>query len=342
MKAVEIQPDGSVSVVDREMPTIGPGDALLRPCAAGICGSDLLDWYVRRKAGTVVGHEIAGEIVEVGKSVTGFAAGDRVVPHHHAPCLACQQCLAGRYVHCAAWRSSRLDPGGMSEYVRIPADNLSRDTLKVPAHLSDEEAAWTEPLATVVKAMSRARLAAGQSILVIGLGSAGQLAVRLARARGAARIAGADRVRSRLDAAQRGGADELIDVSGQEPRGTFDVVFVCPGKSDVIQQAAARVAPGGTLLLFTMAPPEETLALSSYELYFREISLVPSYSCGPTDTREALELLGFGKVPVADLVTHRFPIAHAAEAFARARDPEGSVKVMVTFGTGDAGRGTRD
>src|SRR6266496_4117074 len=83
-------------------------------------------------------------------------------------------------------------------------------------------------------------------------------------------LAGADRVRSRLDAAQRGGADELIDVSGQEPEGIFDVVFVCPGKSDVIQQASARVAPGGTLLLFTMAPPEETLALSSYELYFRE------------------------------------------------------------------------
>ena len=114
MKAVQVQPDGSVSVVEMEVPQIGPGDALLRPSAAGICGSDLLDWYVRRKAGTVVGHEIAGEIVEVGKGAAGFAAGDRVVPHHHAPCLVCEQCRAGRYVHCAAWRSSRLDPGGMA------------------------------------------------------------------------------------------------------------------------------------------------------------------------------------------------------------------------------------
>ncbi|HTD52260.1 MAG TPA: alcohol dehydrogenase catalytic domain-containing protein [Thermoanaerobaculia bacterium] len=331
MKAVQVQPDGSVSVVEMEVPKIGPGDALLRATAAGICGSDLLDWYVRRKAGTVVGHEIAGEIVEVGENVTGFAAGDRVIPHHHVPCLVCALCRSGRYVHCPEWRSSRLDPGGMAEYVRIPADNLSRDTLKVPAHLSDEEAAWTEPLATVVKAMSRARLAAGQSILVIGLGSAGQLAVRLAKARGATRIAGADRVRSRLDAAKRGGADELVDVGRQEPRGSFDVVFVCPGKSDVIQQAAARVAPGGTLLLFTMAPPDEMLAISSYQIYFQEISLVPSYSSGPTESREALELIDSGKVRVAELVTHRFPIARAAEAFARARDPEGSVKVMVTF-----------
>jgi len=331
MKAVEVQSDGSVSVVEREVPTVGEGEALLRPTAAGICGSDLLDWYVRLKTGTVIGHEIAGEILQVGRGVTGFTPGDRVVPHHHAPCLVCELCLAGRYVHCEAWRSSRLDPGGMAEYVRIPADNLARDTLKIPERLSDEEAAWTEPLATVVKAFARARFAAGQSILIIGLGSAGQLAVRLARARGASRIAGADRVRFRLEMADRGGAEELVDVRSAQPRGFFDVVFVCPGKSDVIQQAASRVAPGGTLLLFTMAPPNEKLTLSSYELYFREVSLVPSYSCGPGDTREALELLDSGRVRVADLITHRFPIARAAEAFERARDPEGSVKVMVTF-----------
>ncbi len=331
MRAVRVETDGSVSVVEMEAPRIGPGEALIRPTAAGICGSDLLDWYVRRKAGTVIGHEIAGEIVEVGKEVADFVPGDRVVPHHHAPCLACELCRAGKYVHCLVWRSSRLDPGGMAEYVRIPAVNLGRDTLKIPRDLSDEEAAWTEPFATVIKAFARARFAAGQSILIIGLGSAGQLAVRLARARGAARIVGADRVHSRLGAAERGGAHELVDVASGGPRGRFDVVFVCPGKTDVMSEAVSCVAPGGTLLLFTMAPPGETLALSSYDLYFREVSIVPSYSCGPQDTREALGLLDSGSVRVADLITHRFPIARAAEAFERARDPEGSVKVMVTF-----------
>src|SRR5262245_24662060 len=187
MKAVRVEPDGSVSVVEMEVPKIGPGEALMRTHASGICGSDLLDWYVRRKAGTILGHEVAGEIVAVGGGVERFAPGDRIVPHHHAPCLSCDACRQGRYVHCRQWRASALDPGGMAELVRVPAENLDADTQRVPDSLSDEEASFTEPLATVVKAFRRARFESGQSVLVVGLGTAGQLALRLARASGALR-----------------------------------------------------------------------------------------------------------------------------------------------------------
>lgn len=339
MKAVRVGEDGGVSVVEVAEPRIGAGEALVRARVVGICGSDLLTWYVRRKAGTILGHEVAGEIVEVGASVTDFAPGDRVVPHHHAPCLACDACRAGRYVHCMEWRASRLDPGGMAELVRIPQGNLARDTWKVPASLSDEEASLTEPLATVVKAMRRASFGKGQSILVIGLGTAGQLAARLARARGASRIAAADAVSSRARLALASGADEVFETSagssGEIARRSsgrlYDVVFVCPGKIEAMREAAALVAPGGTLLLFTMSGPEETWSVSPFDLYFREIRFVPSYSCGPDDTREALDLIASGRVPVADLVTHRFPVDRAAQAFARARDPNGSVKVVLTF-----------
>jgi L-iditol 2-dehydrogenase len=102
MKAVRVGVDGGVSVVEAAVPAVGPGEALMRTRAAGICGSDLIDWYVAKKAGQVVGHEVAGEIVEVGAGVTSFSAGDRVAPHHHAPCLECGECRAGRFVHCAA------------------------------------------------------------------------------------------------------------------------------------------------------------------------------------------------------------------------------------------------
>ncbi|MEP6767445.1 MAG: alcohol dehydrogenase catalytic domain-containing protein [Acidobacteriota bacterium] len=338
MKAVRLASDGRVEVVEMPAPRPGPGDAVLRLSAAGICGSDLLDWYVRGKAGTVLGHEIAGEIVCVGEGVEIFSPGDRVVPHHHAPCLACAACASGRFVHCAEWRASRLDPGGMAELVRVPAGNLSRDTLRIPDHVSDEAASWTEPLATVVKAFARGGFTAGQTALVVGLGSAGQLAVRLAAASGARRIVGADRVTSRIAAARASGAADVIDVSTEtlsagarrtSEGGGFDFVFACPGKPEVIREASECVAAGGTLLLFTMAAPQEALTLSPHDLYFREVRLVPSYSCGPDDTRAALELIASGAITVSDLVTHRFPIEDAVEAFARARDPEGSIKVMI-------------
>jgi L-iditol 2-dehydrogenase len=338
VKAVRVEGDGSVTVVEVAEPRIGAGEALVRARVVGICGSDLLTWYAARKAGTILGHEVAGEVVQAGEGAP-FGVGDRVVPHHHSPCLKCDACRLGRYVHCAEWRSSRLDPGGMAELVRVPAGNLSRDTWKIPAALTDEEASFTEPLATVVKALGRASFGKGQSILVVGLGTAGQLAVRLARARGASRISAADAVASRANLARESGADEVFQTSagasGEIARLSsgrlYDVVFVCPGKIDAMREAASLVAPGGTLLLFTMSGPGETWDVSPFDLYFREVRVVPSYSCGPDDTRESLDLIASRRVAVADLVTHRFPIAEAARAFARARDPNGSVKVVLTF-----------
>ncbi len=340
MKAVQIEGSGAVSLVERPEPAIGPGEALIAPRAVGICGSDLLDWYVRRKAGSVLGHELAGVVVAVGGGVTAFAPGDRVVPHHHAPCFGCPACRRGRFVHCAEWRSSRLDPGAMAERVRVPAGNLARDTQKIPSGLSDEEASFTEPLATVVKAFRQGRFHHDDRLLVVGLGAAGQLAIRYARRLGASGIAGADPVTSRREKAQASGAEDLLDVSLEAlPDGArrvtggrgFDFVFVCPGKSAVIGEALQAVAPGGTLILFTMLAPEDRLELDGNDLYFREIQIVPSYSCGPVETRLALTMLAEGRVKVADLVTHRFPLERAPEAFARAREPEGSVKVVVTF-----------
>ena len=340
MKAVRIDASGGVGVVEMPEPAIGPGEALLRTRVSGICGSDLLDWYVKGKAGSVLGHEVAGEIVRVGEGVTDFEPGDRVVPHHHAPCFACRECEAGQYVHCAEWRSSRLDPGGMAELVRIPAGNLEHDTRKIPENVSDEEASFTEPLATVVKAFRRGRFAAGRSFFCVGLGTTGQLALRLARATGAARVAGADRVASRLALARESGADEIVDVDREplaagarrhsEGRG-FDFVFVCPGKPEVIREAVEAAAPGGTVLVFTMAAPGQTWVADLNELYFREAAVIPSYSCGPDDTREALAAIASRRVAVADLVSHRFGIDAAEQAFARARRAEGSMKVVIAF-----------
>ena len=228
----------------------------------------------------------------------------------------------------------------MAELVRIPAGNLSADTQKVPPGLSPEEASFTEPLATVVKAFRQGRFHHDDRLLVVGLGTAGQLAVRYAARLGAAGVAGADGVASRRTKALATGAEESIDVSRESlsdgadritgGRG-FDFVFVGPGKSAVISEALKAVAPGGTLLLFTMPSPGDALGVDGHDLYFREVQIVPSYSCGPIEMKLALTLLAERRLPVADLISHRFPIARAAEAFARARQSEGSLKVVLTF-----------
>src|SRR5262245_13913890 len=119
-------------VATANRPTLlGPGEVLLRTAACGICSGDLMPWYLEKKVGTVLGHEVVGSAAEVGPEVEHIRPGDLVFAHHHAPCLACDDCRRKRFVHCATWRSSRLDPGGMAEWIRVPAVNVRNDCFAV-------------------------------------------------------------------------------------------------------------------------------------------------------------------------------------------------------------------
>ncbi|MGH7821039.1 MAG: alcohol dehydrogenase catalytic domain-containing protein, partial [Candidatus Binatia bacterium] len=229
---------GDLRVETEPSPRVGPGEALVRTRASGICSGDLMGWYLRRKAPLVLGHEVTGEIVEVGAGVTDFRSGDRVFVHHHAPCLECRACRRGDYVHCPDWRSSRLVPGGMADFFLVPKGNLSRDTLRLPADLDFETAALIEPTGCVVKSLRRARLRGGERIFVIGLGIMGQLHVALARRFGAAEVLAADLEPWRCERARSIGADEVFDarlgdlVDGvrERTRGEMaEVVIVGPG-----------------------------------------------------------------------------------------------------------------
>jgi L-iditol 2-dehydrogenase len=304
--------------VERPVPAIGPGEALMRTRFSGICGSDLLDWYVRKKAGTVLGHEVSGEIVAVGEGVTRFRIGDRVAPHHHAPCLACAECAAGRHVHCAAWKASRLEPGGMAELVRIPEGNLAGDTRKVPDGVSDEEATFIEPLATVVKAFRRGVCPA---VAPAWAGPAGS------RPAGAARRLPDHRRRSRRIAALRRtrAARRDVDVD-REPRRARRVDFVFAGPASARPsraEAVPRRHPSASRWRRRggLARPDPRLTSA------RSRSL-PTRAVRTTRARPgviAAAASGSGPGP------HRFPIERAAEAFARARQPEGAMKVAIAF-----------
>jgi L-iditol 2-dehydrogenase len=311
-------------------------EILVRTAACGICSGDLMPWYLQKKVGTVLGHEVVGRAVEVGRRVDHVRPGDLVFLHHHAPCLNCPDCERGAVVHCATWRNSKIDPGGMAEFVRVPAINAHRDTFAVN-DLTVEQAVFVEPLACCVKAFSRVpgwdRLVPDAHGVVVGCGVMGLLNLMVARAWGVRFVTVVEPDPWRRDMALRCGARQALtpEAARSTLRGSADLVVIGPGHPEVINQALAYVRPGGTALLFTPTPAGVVTALDLGDLYFREVSLVPSYSCGPQDTRAAYGLLRERKVRPEVLVTHRFPLDRIQDAFDTALAGGEAIKVLVTF-----------
>lgn len=339
MQVARLYDFGDIRVEQDPRPAPGHDEILVRARACGICSGDIMPWYIRRKAPLVLGHEPVGVVEEVGAAVTAFRPGERVFVHHHAPCFECAACRRGEYVQCATWRATKLLPGGMAEYFVVAAHN-QRDTLRLPAAIDDAAGVLIEPAACVVKSLRRSALKPGETILIIGLGIMGMMHVVLARHLGAGRIIGADLFEARARRAAELGANVGLVVSGDNLADQVrsatggamaDVVIVGPGTSRALAQGLAAAGKGATVVQFTATPPEDELMLRPHDLYFNETRLVPSYSCGPDDTRQALALVERGVLRASDLITHRFPLARVAEAYAAAQKPE-ALKVIVTFG----------
>ena len=338
MRVARLYDFGDIRIEQDARPEIGPAEILVRTRACGICTGDIMPWYLRRKAPLVLGHEPVGVVEEAGRDTSGFRPGERVFVHHHAPCFQCHACRRGEYVQCQTWRESKIVPGGMAEYFRVGAINL-RDTLKLPETVGDLDGVLVEPAACVVKSIRKSGLKAGESILIIGLGIMGMMHVRLARHLGAGLVIGADLFEQRAARARELGADFGLVVSGddlaEQVRGITkgamaDVVIVGPGTVKALTAGLAAAGKGATLIQFTSTPPEEEMTLRPHDLYFNEVRIIPSYSCGPDDTRQALKLIERGVLTASELVTHSFPLARIGEAFAAAQKPE-ALKVAVTF-----------
>jgi L-iditol 2-dehydrogenase len=333
MREARITGPSSFVVVTAPVPPLrSHGEILVRTALCGICSGDLMPWYLEKKVGTVLGHEVVGWVAEAGRAVEHVRLGDLVFLHHHAPCLECPACSRGDHVHCDDWRKGALDPGGMAEWIRVPTLNVCHDTFAVN-DLTPEQAVFIEPLGCSVKALRRVRRVAGMPGVVVGCGVMGLLNLAVARVQGAGRLAAVEPDPQRRALALAFGADAVFtpEEAAAELAGAAEFVLVGPGHPDVIRQALGYVRPGGTALLFTPTAGGVMTPLDLGELYFREVSLVSSYSCGPEDTRQAYGLLGQGRVEVRPLVTHRFPLAEVQRAYDTARGGGAALKVLVTF-----------
>lgn len=339
MKVARLYDYLDIRIEEEPIPTVGPGEALVRMRACGVCSGDVVAWYIRKKAPLVFGHEPAGEIVEVGAGVRSFRPGQRVFVHHHAPCLQCPACARGEFVQCPVWKQTNLSPGGMAEFFLVPATNLANDTLELPDDVSFEDGALVEPTACVVKSLQRAGNVKGATVLIIGLGVMGQLHVLLARAAGAARVLATDLVEARCEHSRKLGADvvwnatelDLAAVVQEATQGQgAEIVIAGPATVQALELGLRCAARGGTVVQFMGTQPGAKLELDTFDYYFRELRLVPSYSCGPTETREALRLIAAGVVRSAHVVTHRFPLEEAGRAYEHAATNTSAIKTLVT------------
>jgi L-iditol 2-dehydrogenase len=240
-------------------------------------------------------------------------------------------------VQCPTWRSSKIDPGGMAEYFLVSAVN-QRDTLALPDSVRDLDGVLVEPSACVVKSLRRSGMRPGETIVVIGLGIMGMMHVVLARHHGAAQIIGIDLFESRAQRARELGADhglvadnDIIERMRDLTHGAMaDVVIVGPGTVRALHTGLALAGKGATVVQFTATAPDEEMTIKPHDLYFNDTRFITSYSCGPDDTRQALDLVQRGVLSASALVTHSFPLTQVSEAFATAQRQE-ALKVVITF-----------
>lgn len=337
MRVATYHNNKDVRLEEIPVPEIGRGELLVKVMASGICGTDVMEWYRLKSAPRVLGHEITGEISEVGEGVRGYKAGDRVFVSHHVPCNACRYCLAGHHTACETLHTTNYDPGGFAEYVRVPQINVDRGVYLLPDEVSYEEGTFIEPLACVLRAQMLARIRPGSSVLVLGSGISGLLHIMLARALGASRVIATDISEYRLKAARRLGAALAVDAREDVPAqvreanngNLADCVIVCAGALSAMMQALNSVDRGGTVVFFAPTEPGVDVPVPITELWRKEITMMTSYGASPADLAIALELIRGGNVKVKDMITHHLPLSEIGRAFQLVAQAEESIKVII-------------
>ena len=329
--------NNDVRIEPMPIPTITDDELLVKVKASGICGSDVMQWYREKTAPRVLGHEIAGDIVKVGKNVESYTVGDRVFISHHVPCNNCRFCTNNQHTLCETLHSTNFYPGGFAEYLKVPKINVKYGTFLLPDDMTYDQAAFIEPLACVVRGLRTAGFKPNQSILVLGSGIAGLLQIKCAKALGAGTIIATDINEYRLELAKRFGADATIhateDVAKQVKLHNdgllADLVILCAGVASAVTQAFESVNAGGTVLFFAMTKPGVEIPFHLFDIWKRQITIVSTYAAAPQDITEAMKLIQSKKVEVTDMISHRLALSEAAQGFHLVANAQDSLKVIL-------------
>jgi L-iditol 2-dehydrogenase len=344
MRVVRFHAPRDVRVEDAPEPTAGPGGLLVRVRNCSVCGTDAKIWrsgHPDLRPPRVLGHEVAGEVVEVADGAGGWSVGDRVQVIAAIPDGTCHECRHGWQTVCPNQeRIGYQHDGGFAELMRVPAKVLAvAGVNRIPEGMSFAEASVAEPLSCVINGQELAGVGDGQTVVVVGAGPVGCLHVRLARVRGAARVLLIELNPRRLelaaglvapDEAIGAGATDTVEAvrALTEGRGA-DVVIVAAGSGKAQEDALRMAARRGTVSFFGGLPKDRpTIACDANIVHYREVGIVGANGSSPDHNRQALELIASGAVPVADLITHRLPLERTVEGIHTVAAGE-AIKVTV-------------
>jgi 2-desacetyl-2-hydroxyethyl bacteriochlorophyllide A dehydrogenase len=321
MKAAVIYAPGNVQVIERDIPQPQPGDVLIRIKACGVCGTDhsLFVGAFPATFPVIIGHEFAGEVIALGAGVTTLQVGDRVTVDPNRVCHKCDYCRMGKEHLCVNRLSMGVEiDGADAEYCVMAETNVYR----IPDHLSYEQAAFCEPLACAVHGMDMARINHGDTVVVLGAGGMGNLLTQIAALRGAVNIIVSEPIKKRRDLALENGATHVIDPKTEDLDAALrkirrigaDVVVEAAGNLSLQAQSIYYARKGGTIVWFGCSPMDKTVAVNSYDVNDRELTILGSFN-NQFATARAVELLASQKVRVENLISHRLPLADYLDVF---------------------------
>ena len=315
--------NNDIRLEDMPTPKVGPGEILVKVRASGICGTDVMEWYRIQKAPRILGHEIAGEIVE--SRADAYRTGQRVFVSHHVPCNNCKYCRAGNHTACDTLHSGNYDPGGYSEYVRVPKINVDYGVYVLPDQVSYLEGTMIEPLACGVRGLRLINIRPQHTVLILGCGISGILNIQLAKLAGA-RVVATDINEYRLKKAKEFGADEALHAS-QDLNLKADRVIICTGAYAAVEQAFRCVDKAGIILLFAI--PNKDIAIPIPDFWRNELTFTSSYGAAPADLEEALALIAHQTINIKDTITQVMPLKEIQAAFKIVAEARESLKVVL-------------
>lgn len=332
-------------VEDAPLPRISPGELLVRVSSASICGTDLRIFHGSHRMyppGTVriPGHEVVGVIAAVGSGLDGFETGQRVFIAPNMGCGHCEQCISGDNNLCANYDAIGVTiDGGFAEYLRVPSNAvLQGNIIPVSESVDPAVAALIEPFACVLRGQNALHIKAGEVVLVIGAGPIGVMHTKLARARGAGRVIVSEPLANRLEQVRQMGADRAVNPLAEDLAGVVkdesggrgaDVIVVAAPVHAAQEGALSLAAIGGRINFFGGLPKDRpTIQLDSNLVHYKELVLTGTTACSTHDCRQAARIINAGLVDLSDLVSQRFPLKNAVEAFEAAED-RNSLKIVI-------------